>query len=205
MRIVQGGINAFNGLAYGEQSNDVIDFFRTQASNIPTLMGRYADNFKTAISDLYNTFYNDTVLQAARLAIHHAGSAATADCVKLFSELVHFQTASPLMQRYIMAEPTIRDAYHKQRIDGYSETYVDAEPGKIGDAHYDYRRIMTGIVHEDKEGNDKCTIWVEDLRYDDARPLMIQEQAAILTNHEIARALFKNGQLLTDQYGGLNK
>jgi hypothetical protein len=69
MRIVQGGINAFNGLAYGEQSNDVIDFFRTQASNIPTLMGRYADNFKTAISDLYNTFYNDTVLQAARLAV----------------------------------------------------------------------------------------------------------------------------------------
>lgn len=205
MRIVQGGLAAFNGLAYGEQSNDVIDFFRVQASNIPQLMGKYADVFKNTVSDMYHSFYNDDVLKAARLAIYHVSSAAADDCIKLFSELVHIQAATPIMQRYMMAEPTLRAAYHMQRIDGYSESYTDPEPGKVGVEHYDYRRIMNGIVHEDDEGMDACTIWVEDYRYNDARDLIIQEQAAILTNHEIGRAFYKAGIDPTDQYGGLNK
>ena len=51
-----------------------------------------------------------------------------------------------------MAQPDIRSLYHKGHCDGYSDTYVDMEPGLVGEQHYDYRRVMDGVVEETETG-----------------------------------------------------
>lgn len=54
--------------------------------------------------------------------------------------------ANPATQRYIMANPWLREQYHLQRVDGYAGTYHDMQPDAVGKDHYDYRRVMDGVV-----------------------------------------------------------
>ena len=35
--------------------------------------------------------------------------------------------------------------YHNQQCDGFAETYLDVEPTRIKDTHYDYQLVMDGM------------------------------------------------------------
>ena len=63
----------------------------------------------------------------------------------------------------IMAEPTLRRMYHQQQVDGYSENYVDVQPGKVGEDHYDYRRVTNGVFMQDEDGEWSAKTYYEDL------------------------------------------
>ena len=56
-----------------------------------------------------------------------------------------------LMARYVMANPTIRTLYQQNKCDGYSDSYTDLYPGTIRDDHYDYQRVMDGVVNFDTQ------------------------------------------------------
>jgi hypothetical protein len=105
------------------------------------------------------------------------GTAPVAHIGTLF-ELKEMQGASLLMQRWIMANPVVREQYHKQQLDGYSETYVDVNPGDIGEAHYDYRRVMDGTLVFDAEGDWICKQYLDKLHEGD-RDLFHEEQVDI--------------------------
>lgn len=80
------------------------------------------------------------------------------------SNMLH--TANPTTQRYIMAMPELRELYHKQRVDGYSATYHDSEPGCVGKDHYDYRRVTDGVIIETEDSSTLTHYFQEDL-YDE--------------------------------------
>lgn len=63
--------------------------------------------------------------------------------------LVEMQTANPYMQRWIMAQPDLRQRYLNQEVEGYGESYVNHHGDAVGEAHYDYRRVMDGVVTHD--------------------------------------------------------
>ena len=65
------------------------------------------------------------------------------------------QHANAVMQRWIMACPEVRTLYHQQRIDGYSDTYTDLNPGVVGLDHYEYRRVTNGMTMQ--HGDDELT------------------------------------------------
>ena len=114
------------------------------------------------------------------------------DDIRVLTDIDQFQHAAPKMQRWIMAEPTVRTLYHKQRLDGYSESYVDIDPQGIGESHYDYRRAMDGIVvvNEDAKGNDPEYVadnYMDELLPEDA-DLTLEEQSDILLAWEHAKA-----------------
>ena len=68
--------------------------------------------------------------------------------------------------------------YHDQRLDGYSDTYVDTDPGVIGEQHYDYRRVMSGIMAPVAD-ELYYTSYIEQLR-DEADELTASDQFRIL-------------------------
>jgi hypothetical protein len=67
------------------------------------------------------------------------------------------------MQRWVMANPMVRELYHKQRCDGYSSTYTDVSPGDIKENHYDYRRTTDGVMLETTEGDYVTKWYIEEL------------------------------------------
>jgi hypothetical protein len=89
------------------------------------------------------------------------------------------------MQRWIMAEPTVRELYHDQRCDGFSDTYVDMEPGKVGEEHYDWRRVMSGVVRYDDD-TVVAKFYMDDLREGD-RELDSWEKISIVGSWEVLK------------------
>lgn len=69
-------------------------------------------------------------------------------------DIGQFQHAPPIMVRWLMAEPTIRQMYHNGEAEGYGENYVDSAPGRIGESHRDWRIVMDGMLVDDD--NDGC-------------------------------------------------
>ena len=67
------------------------------------------------------------------------------------SDISMVQEAPDIMQRWIMACPEIRTYYNTGGCSGYDGAYVDMYPGTIGGTHYDYRRVMDGVIHRQDE------------------------------------------------------
>jgi hypothetical protein len=92
------------------------------------------------------------------------------------------QQAPVVMQRWIMAEPTVRTLYHKQECDGFSDTYKDMSPGIVGEQHYDYRRVMDGVIQED--GDSWCAKFYMDDLVEGDTPLIFRDKMDILSTWE---------------------
>lgn len=201
MIIVRGGLDAFSGLVYGIHSDEDRNYFRSQHDLIPAMVGPYGDMFMDTTKSRFEQFHGSAAIAKARLAMQHVAQVQNTDGVRSLFDVIDFQTATPTMQRWVMACPEVRSVYHKQQCDGYSETYVDDAPGKIGHDHYDYRRVMNGIVQE-IDGEYMTYVYSEDLKPGDTE-LPLVEQAAILTTWDIAKLMFKKGyDDLTNQTGG---
>lgn len=201
MRIIPGGLAAFNSLAYGALTQDTVQFFQHQLSNAPQVLGEYGNMFKAATQQIYDNFISSEALEKARLALLYSNQLENHDAIRQFTLLQEFQAAQSQMQRWIMANPVVGELYRKQLCDGYSDSYTDQNYGKVGDGNYDYRRVMDGIVQEDEDGNLKCSIYFEDLRDGDTE-LHVTEQSRILSTWEIGNMLIKQGFDITNQSGG---
>lgn len=146
MRIVQGGQAAFNALAFGSKPPELRSFFEERLQSINAGIGGYSEKFKARANEMFNSFHGDRVVQIAKAALNQVRGFFNPDEIVNLTTIEDLQVAQATMRRMIMANPVVRELYHKQRCDGYSDSYVDADPGKIGWDHYDYCRVMTGIV-----------------------------------------------------------
>jgi hypothetical protein len=136
----------------------------------------------------------------ARNAIRSARGLLTPNVIQPLVSYEEFQIAQPVMQRYIMAQPDIRQLFFDQRCDGFSDTYVDQQPGKIGETHYDYRRVMNGMMVE--EGEDFVVHhYLDELREGD-RELTFHEQVDILSTWQVMSMFMQEKKDPTNIYGG---
>lgn len=201
MRIIPGGLAAFNSLAYGNLTQDTVQFFQHQLANAPQVVGEYGNMFRDATKQIYTDFISSEALEKARLALLYSNQLESHDVIRTFTLLQEFQAAQAVMQRWIMANPVVGDLYNRQLCDGFSDTYVSTSNGKVGHDNYDYRRVMDGIVDEDKDGNLTYSLYFEDLKEGDI-DLHVTEQSRILTSWDIGNILIKQGLDITNPSGG---
>lgn len=202
MQVIMGGVDAFNAMLYGEQSVDNRAFFQQQIQRLPSLgiMGDVGTRFAEVAQQTYDRWNGSRAMQLMRTAAQQLGSLFQPEQVRNLFDMVDFQTASITMQRWIMADEVVRAAYHNQTCDGYSDTYVDLEPGKIGEAHYDWRRVNDGVMKFDEGDSYVVKQYMEPLRKGD-KPLANHQKAAILSTQNVARIFFdKKEKDPTSQY-----
>jgi hypothetical protein len=99
----------------------------------------------------YNTISESDAVQALRNLTVKADVSWKGNNIYHCSSIEMLQTANPIMQRYIMAEPRLRDMYLNQSVEGYEGSYENFHGDALGVSHYDYRRVTDGIViaHDD--------------------------------------------------------
>ncbi len=125
-------------------------------------------------------------MQLARQLGKKVESMWKTDDIRPLTMIQDIQNATMLMQRWIMACPEVRTLYHNQGCEGYTGSYVDVDPGLVGDQHYDYRRAMDGLVVFDDQGDWSATTYFDELR-DGDRDLLLDEQIDIQTTWEAMR------------------
>ena len=180
----------FNAILFPEAPPETKEWIREQFNSAGSHLTEMGRHFMASAADLYQRLHDPLITKMARRAVRGMAGLGHANMIRPLLTVSDIQAAKPVMQRYIMALPELRRLYTQQRCDGYSDSYVDHQPGKIGDAHYDYCRVMNGMVQEfkDAEGNDtwKVVMYPDDLEEGD-RELEMDEQCIIANVWDIAR------------------
>jgi len=197
MQVIYGGTNDFNAFAYGEKAPGTMQYLQNQIQNISQTVQGVAKEFFMEAQQIYQDFNSDAAIRNARLAVRKLSGLFQRDEVRYLSDIGQIQNAPLTMQRWIMAEPTVRQLYHDQMCDGYSSSYVDVFPSAIGADHYDYRQVMNGILQDtppDENGETgwKATIWVDDLAEGD-KQLSFDEKTDIIDTWAVVRQLMGHG------------
>ena len=206
LNVIRGGSpQMFNALLFPEAPPETKEWIREQFNNASSHLTEMGRNFMEGAADLYRRLNDPMIAKMARRAVRGFAGLGHPNMIAKLTTITEIQAAKPVMQRYIMALPELRRLYHQQRCDGYSDSYVDHQPGKVGDAHYDYCRVMNGIIQEyqDEAGNDtwKVVMYPDDLEEGD-RELDLDEQSAILTCWEIAREALRQKIDPSDVFNG---
>lgn len=144
--IIHGGIDHFNELVYGQSNPATLNFIQQMNHNVSQTLTDMGRAFVTEVQQVYKAIDTSDITRRIKAAGRRISAAFADNQVKQLHVMEDFQTAPLVMRRWLMAEPTVRALYHSHGCDGYSGTYIDQAPGMIGEDHYDYRRVMDGVV-----------------------------------------------------------
>lgn len=200
--VVVGGDAEFSALCLPEQHVNTTRFLEQQFQNMNQMVGGvsdYAKEFYQKAQNLYQQFNGSEAIRHARAVVRLAGGVFQRDQIIPMSRMEQFQCAGLRQQRYLMAEPSLRELYHAQGCDGWSNTYTDVDPGQIGQNHYDWRRVYSGLAQTVEETVDDTTTsnwysttYFENLREGD-RDLTAPEQASMFSCHQVLKLLVEAG------------
>ena len=152
MIVVKGGSAAYRALVFGPQNQSNQNFFDSQVASVINAGNEFGQAFANRVLEIRETFNNSAAVQLAKAALNRTRGIFSPNVVKTLTEVQDMQIAKSVMQRWMMANPVARELYNHQRCDGFSDSYVDMQPGKIGENHYDYRRVMDGMVQMSEDG-----------------------------------------------------
>lgn len=161
--------DAFNAFVYPDKHPSGIQFLKDQFTNFTGVLTNTANNFIQESQQLVDRFTGSAAIDFARNIVKgvFGTNKVNTDLIVNLWEVDQLQGASINMQRWVMANPLVRDFYHNQRCDGYSDTYFDVEPGFVKEDHYDYRRVMDGVMQYKEDGSWYVKCYLEELREDD--------------------------------------
>jgi len=198
---VEGGSEAFVALSEAEKHVNSVDFLNQQMYNMPAMVQETGNSFFAAAREMYEQVNSSRAMAVATAAKRAVSGLWQGNYIHRLDDIGQMQWANPNMQRWIMANPSIRQRYLDQTIEGYSGTYIGPEdPNIIGESHYDYRRVMNGIVEESEEHGWTATTYFEELQYGD-RELHLEEQVDILDTWEnILQRIRKGGEDPTSRW-----
>lgn len=201
MQIIYGGAEAWDALAYGHQNPINLGYFQNQIENFSNTLTDIGKQFHADAASIYERFNGSEAMQALRNVTKMAKTLFQPNIVTAITTVENLQIAPLIMQRWIMACPEVRTVYNQQRCDGYSDTYFDSQPKAIGDNHYDYRRVMDGVVKEDEEGWS-VKFYPDELVEGD-RNLLFDEKVDILSTWDSLKYFMEAGDKdPTNPYGG---
>ena len=191
------GDGGYSTLIYGEQAHNLSTYQQETENNLLSVINDSAKAFIDRTRQVVNKV-NDLQLKQKAMALYNKTRYMfSEDCVHPFVDYGHMQQAKPVMRRFMMAEPTIRKMYNKQRISGYENDFFNLNPTHVGEDHYDYRKVMDGICVIDEETGDwTATSYSDDFNDDDVI-LSQSDQVDILTTWNNAKLWLQSGKDVT--------
>lgn len=185
-QILTGGPLEFNASVFGRPHPGTMQFLSNYSASITQNLTDAGRRWMDTMKETFRWMDESEAARLARAVQRKIQGLWETDEIRPLFSIGQLQNPGPTMQRWLMAEPTTRGMFHKQLVDGYSESYVDIWGNVQGSMHYDYRRATDGLVMETEEGGWVATTYVEELLPDD-RDLMLDEQADIQTAWESLR------------------
>lgn len=192
----------FDYLLYPDQPSGTQQYLHQQVSQFSQSLTDVGRNFMEQSRSIYDSINNSTAIRAAKAALKMAKGIFHPNTIVPLDTLEELRAAQPVMQRWVMAEPTIRTMYHDNGCDGYYGTYTDNEPDLKEWAQYDYRRVMDTVVVMSEEDDN----WVARNIFEDLLPgdkeLSFEEKTNILSTWNIMAVFMAAGEDFTNPEGG---
>ena len=151
---------------------------RTQAL-MSTVSATTAGWFNKART-FYQTISETDAVQALRNLTAKADLSWKGNNIHLCTSIEQIQASNPVLQRYLMAEPNLRQLYLNQSCEGFAGVYNNVHGNAVGVNHYDYRRVTDGMLmvsESEIEWND-----FYELIPDNDKELELYEKADMIRN-----------------------
>ena len=194
--IVNGGPDVYASVAFGQKSPATVQFLQQQYDNLSHTLIQAGNSFVDKSRELFERYNGHTAMRLAKAALRSTQHMFQHDVIYSMQSIGAIQQAQLTMQRWIMASPDVRKMYQAQQCDGYSDTYVDMHPGTIGEDHYDYRKVMTGVIQLDPENEEIDWFrktWYTDHDLGDV-DLTLSEKVDILSVWDLMKTMMKPGK-----------
>lgn len=174
--------HVFDMILYPQQHPNNSTWVHQNLHNVNVQLTQAGTEHMLHLQQMNRKLNDESNLRNARNAIKDIQTSLKPNIILPLLSPDNLEHATPVMQRYIMACPEVRQPYQQGRLDWYNESYVDEEEGKIGEDHYDYRMAVSGVVQDDAS----YLISLEDIREGD-RELTPREQADISVTWEYVK------------------
>jgi hypothetical protein len=186
---------------FGTLSQNTVSYLQGQIQSLASAGSEYGQKIYERSMALFNEINSDAAVLAAEAVLSQVESMMGQDMIESLTTMAQLQGAASQMQGWIMTDPTIRQAWYDGRIEGYSDTYVDPEPGLIGHEQQAYRSLMNGVFRPHEEAAWQYSLYFDRVSSPDDR-ITLRQLAAIVESQEAAvRALEAGEQDPTSQYG----
>ncbi len=199
-QVVFGGSREYRMLVSGEQHPNTAHYLRNQMTSLQSYIGNSDSSWAQRAIESYNRFSSEHAVRLAQAALRKVDTYFQEDRIMQLDTLAQLQQAGLRMQRFIIANPYVRERYHNQMCDGYQGTYVDMHPQDIGPGHYDYDRVMDGLIvetaptEEDPDGSWVCRVQTdEEILPGDVKLNLVQNDM-ILTSWATVEHLMRYGE-----------
>lgn len=194
----------FNALAFGTPHPGTLSYIRQKFDSLSTALTDRGREFMADARDMWDQFMGSAAMRKARAVKEKLlDGMYLRNEAQYYTTIGQFQSATPMMQGYIMACPEVKQMYYDQRLDGFSGSWVDTNPGAIGWDDPVYRQVMNGIAVDHPEHDFHIRVVLDDLP-DNILPLQIDEKVKIMATWETLRGLLDAGQEdPTSQSGGM--
>lgn len=183
----------FDALVFGEQHSGTYNFIRDQVENLTPALTEAGKRFMANSRELFDKLAGETAMNTLRAAKRMWGGMWRPNIINKLWSYEDIQSAQPIMKRYIMANPHVREAYQEQRIAGYDGTYKDPFADDTIENHYDYRRVMNGVVVDSVEHDYTVTNYYDEPMYGDSDKMDFLDQLDIIYTWERVVDMIKNG------------
>lgn len=195
------GTSAFHKGMFGTLSNASMNYLQTQLQSLSQLGGDYGRNIYQSALQAFEAINGNSAIHAAKALLSQTADMVSEDTIKPLFTLEELQAAKPVMQGWIMTSPLLRKAWQDGRIEGYSDTYVDPEPGVEAENMLMYKRLWDGVFVPHKEQAWQYTD--HGIQFSDNHDsLDIRDVANILQAQWRAESIYEEGEDdPTSQYG----
>lgn len=186
---------------FGTLSQNTVSYLQGQIGMLANASTEYGQRIFEKSMNIFNAINSDAAVMSAEIALSQIESMSGQDMIECLNTIAQLQTAASQMQGWIMTDPTIRQAYFDGKIEGYSDTYIDHNPGLIGHEDPNYRLQMNGVFVPHEDASWQYSLYGDRADTKDGM-LTLRQLAAIVETQEAARYALEAGDLdPTSQYG----
>ena len=176
-RYLEGGDAVIEAMIAPVQHPDNQEYFKREAASVMNNVNTYGEQFVTNVTNMYNAYNHSGFYQEVQQLARQTQTIITPTSIYPIYNNEQLPLVEGHMRRYIMAQPDLRQLHNTQSCNSYDGEYVDLFPNTTKFDHYDYRRVMTGMLYKDKDTWNISTV-TESL--DGDRELEFWEKSAIL-------------------------
>ena len=178
--IVSSSTSGIDYALYGDKSHVVANYVQQQLQQLPVYASAYQERMLNSLQASYSYLTDSAIKHNIVQSLRSAGVDLGNNFIVELRSFEELQNANLTMQRWVMADPFMRELYLAQNIDGYSDTYINTSDKYIAERDYHYQLAMSGVPVEVGEGQTLTSFYhaEEDLREGD-RVLSHHETIAI--------------------------
>jgi hypothetical protein len=188
--IVSSSSTGIDYALYGDKSHVVAGYVQQQLQQMPMYASAYQERMYQSLQNSYSYLTDSAVKHDIVRSLRTAGVDLGENFIVELRTFEELQKANLTMQRWVMADPFVRQLYLDQNVDGYSDTYLNTSDKYVGERDYHYQLAMSGVPVELDNGMTLTKFFhaEEDLR-DGDRKLSHHEKIAVQRTWANARVV----------------